>query len=215
MVKALVFDFDGVIVDSNRVKRDAWFSIFESSEEVSRALVEDALQHTAGDRFDILRYIFSKPGYEPGQVALLVDEYAHRYDTEVKKGIFGVGVSRSVFDTLRQLKEKYKLYINSATPEEALEETVKRLELDTLFESILGTPSSKEENLKKVMERENVASTELIFIGDGEGDRDAAVSIGCQFIGIANEWNEWKGESFRTVNEFSELPTVISQTNHV
>ena len=51
--RCLSFDFDGVLVDSNAVKREAYFSIF-AGVDGSRQAVEAACRALpAGDRFDM------------------------------------------------------------------------------------------------------------------------------------------------------------------
>ncbi|MFY9463342.1 MAG: hypothetical protein WAP52_04120, partial [Candidatus Sungiibacteriota bacterium] len=78
MIKTVVFDFDGVIVDSNALKDAAFFALFTDHPQVSEELVRDVHARNDGTRFDILRDIFVRAGTAQGEIEPLVQEYALR-----------------------------------------------------------------------------------------------------------------------------------------
>src|SRR3989338_7075205 len=162
MIKVIVFDFDGVLVDSNRLKREAWFKLF-APEEVSDELIMDVLEKVKATRYDILREIFMRLGKPEGEIESLVSQYAGRYNDIVQAGIFSMGLNPWAEEILSNLKPKFNLYLNSATSEEVL------------------------------------------AVGDGQDDLNAAKTLGCRFIGFANDWNGWKNMEFSTVSNLSEL----------
>src|SRR3989344_6767593 len=122
--KIVVFDFDGVIVDSNHVKRNAWFEIFPDSFSISRGQIEETLERMGGyTRFGILRDIFSKKGIgDHEKIETLVNEYAQKFDEQVQSGIIFMP---EVKETLPRLAAQAVLYVNSATPHESLRTLVK------------------------------------------------------------------------------------------
>ncbi len=210
MIKTIAFDFDGVIVDSNRMKYDVWFTLFPESEGLSRELIRDVLSRITQTRFDILRGFFTQAGRSPEEVEAKVEEYGAHYNTAVQKGILNSLVPGAK-ETLALLGENRKLYVNSATPEDALRETVASMGIGSYFSYTYGRPATKEENLEKIMVRENASASELLMIGDGEGDWEAARFMGCPFIGIANDWNGWEKREFPLVKDFRLLPQVIAE----
>ena len=209
MIQAIAFDFDGVIVDSNRLKYDAWFHLFSDHTEVSEALVRDVLSRISQTRYDILREIFIQIGKEQSDVEKLVLDYGARYNTLVQDAIAAGGVIGGVRETLEALAPRYALYINSATPHEALQEAVARAGFHSLIKAAYGTPATKEENLRAIMHAEGIGSNEILMVGDGEGDLSAARKVGCPFIGVANEWNKWHDKDFPLVSDLRPLPHMI------
>ncbi len=210
MIQAIAFDFDGVIVDSNRLKYDAWFRLFSGNMEVSEALVRDVLSRITQTRYDILREIFIQVGKETRDVEELVLDYGARYNALVQDAIAAGGVISSARETLQILAPRYALYINSATPHDALQEAVARGGINSLIKAAYGAPGTKEENLRIIMNTEGIGNNEILMVGDGEGDLSAARKVGCSFIGVANEWNKWHDKDFPLVSDLRPLPEMIS-----
>ena len=129
-IKTIVFDFDGVIVDSNRLKLDAWFKIFPADLGVTHEEIVESLERVRETRFDILRDIFLKKGIEGEKNAAMVAEYAEKWNSIVQKGMV---LMPGVSDILLKTSAKFPLYINSATPVEPLRETVKNLSIHQYF----------------------------------------------------------------------------------
>lgn len=205
-------DFDGVIVDSNRLKYDAWFRVFPDSERIPETLIRDVLSRIRQTRYDILREIFIQTRKQSQDIEGLVTIYGARYNKIIQEAIAAGGLISGVKETLQALSERYALYINSATPQEALDEAVDRGGIKSSIVCAYGTPSTKEENLQIIMARESAATHEIMMVGDGEGDFAAAQSIGCPFVGISNEFNGWKYTEFPLIADLTKLPIFLSKT---
>jgi len=96
------------------------------------------------------------------------------------------------------------MYVISGTEESQLKKVAEELDVHKYFLALFGSSQKKPENIgssrdksenfKRVMKCEgNQAPPSFVVIGDGEEDARLAQEIGCEFIGIANEWNEWNG----------------------
>lgn len=206
MARIIVFDFDGTLVDSDTLKkRDGWFQIFPEKGEVPRDLLLDVLSRIPETRFDILREIFRKLGKEGDELEQLVTEHAARYNAVIQGGIARMGLMTGVAEGIRVLSKTHRLYINSATPEYGVRETIRRLDLAQFFIDVLGKPASKEDNLRSILQREQVEPLSVIMVGNGEDDRRAAERVDAGFIGIADVFNGWHEMPFPIVSNWAEL----------
>lgn len=206
MIKVIVFDFDGVLVDSNPLKNQAWFSIFENYPKVTRQIVSDALARNKGTRFDILRTIFERAGFPKEEVQKHIEAEALRFDALVQNLIAKRGLIRGVADTLTDLSKRFHIYINSGTPNASLKMSVERLGIKHYFQDIYGFPLTKDENLKIILGRENISGKEAIVIGDAEEDYRSASKLGTSFIAVASGFYDWGLErDFRIISSVSGL----------
>ena len=195
--KAIVFDFDGVIIpDSDEVKRNAWPYVLRPYGPRALALLDEAHQRfgrgKGGDRFDILRYIYTELGEPAANIEELVRISAEQFDRYMQEGILKSGVSAQTQVALKRLAEKFPLYVNTATPVAAIQKTVHALGIKDLFVGILGRPNSKIENFRLVASKQNATPEEILFVGDSDTDAKAAAEFGCVFVGFGNDLtNDW------------------------
>lgn len=185
MIKTVVFDFDGVLVDSEPLKTAGFRRIFSDfNEPVPEEIIATAMEKFSagrGNRFDIIRETLRvSRGAEPTEEE--VKTYVARYGAGVDEAIRSLSVSPESHDALGALAARFPLYVNSNTPEQPVQETVQRLGLGGYFKKVLGTPNTKVENLKAIAALESATPEEMVFVGDGEADYNAAVQFGCRFI---------------------------------
>ncbi len=211
----IVFDFDGVIVpESEEFKKRAWRALFSNSVEYAAFESAEAElgRGRGGDRFSILERTFELLGIGPDQRAAKVQQAAARFDELVQKMIADAGLPVEVRHLLSELATRGNtLYLNSATPAEALKRTIEALGIGNVFAAVLGRPNTKVENFTLIAKRESAAPETVVFVGDSPSDAAAANEFGCQFIAFLNEWSDWKPEeSVRVARSHSELLTMLS-----
>ncbi len=203
MIKIIVFDFDGVLVDSNQLKREAWFSLFPPKiNQVAEKVLPEIGERS---RFEILQRIFEETGELQENIASLVNLYAEKYNEKVQRGILDKGLLPEVLETIKLLAGHYRLYLNSGTPESALKESADNLKISQFFQGIYGKPAAKEENLQKIISREKASAKEVLFVGDGEEDYQAARKFGCFFVGLVNDSNNWQNKDFPLISDLKEI----------
>lgn len=217
MIKVIVFDFDGVLVDSNSLKRAAFYDLFKDAGSIDKKMIDDAWTEIDGQnktRFEFIRAVFSKSGKSRAELEDLVKLYAEKYDEIVQEGIKSGGLITGAWEVLDNFSRQHRIYIDSATPDTNLQKTVDMLGIRRFLKGVYGkeiiglfsNPDSKKIVLKKIMDSEKVSGDEVLFVGDGEVDRDAASAYSCKFVGIANESNGWtEAEKFITIKSIAEL----------
>jgi len=216
MIRCVVFDFDGVLVDSNVVKRNAYFDIFTSL-GATRPVVEAVLEDNRdGNRYQIIECILRRlvtAGFFSARSRLdkLVTKYAEQYNDICEKYAATCREIAGVSTCLSRLARRYALYVNSATPEDPLRRIICRRGWEIYFREVLGCSHTKTDNLRQILERERISCTEVVFVGDNQQDMTAALQCGCQFVGLVNDTSQFESEPSYIIHDFSELETTIEQ----
>ena len=212
-IKVVAFDFDGVFVcDSDGVyKPEAWELVFGSYGERYRPFLAEGNRRfgpgQSGGRVAILRFVFEQLGEPAEKIPDLVERAAKVFDDDVQLKIKQAGLTPGARQALEELKRRgLILYLNSSTSTSALELTVNNLAIAPFFKGILGgTTKNKINNLRDIIQVENVSPTAVLVVGDGESDVAAAQAVGCGFVGVANKWNNWQDMPFPLITGLNGL----------
>lgn len=207
MVRVVVCDFDGVVVDSNRLKHDAFFRLFPA--EVGRVVDAVLAEAREEPRVEIISRILTAAHgrADPETVAAL----AEAYDREVTAFIRAIGPRPGVRETLADLVRRYEVSLNSTTPEVSLRRAVAALGLAGLFRQVRGGPASKVDNLGSIMVAAGAAGEEVVVVGDGGSDLASARAHGCLFVGIPNAFNRWDAAGFPVIADLTALPHYLAR----
>ena len=189
-IKVLVFDFDGTLIDSNQLKYNAFFELFPPDDPHKKIVIGVLHKYVEESRYVILREILKRIDSKRANEYDLdykIQELADKYNKIVVDGVKCCGEIPGAAKALEYLSKKYKLYLSSTTPEEDLKEIVKQRGWDSYFQDISGYPKRKSDTLIAIIDREGLATDEVLVVGDGESDRIASEIAGCEFFHIQNE----------------------------
>lgn len=206
--KVIIFDFDGVIIDSNQIKYDSFFDIF--SNDTEKQVVKQVLSKIReSSRYEILKQIFIQLDKPKNQLEDLVNEYAEKYNKQTLENLTQDRVFSGATNILSELQKNYRLYIVSTTPQITVRKITKKIGLDKYFIDVFGVPTIKADNHKNIIDKENVKGSEVLVVGDGESDLQAAQMHNSNFIGIANDFNGWRDINFSIINNIKDLISMI------
>jgi phosphoglycolate phosphatase-like HAD superfamily hydrolase len=212
--KCLVFDFDGVLVDSNHIKRNAYLTLFPAIPE-GRALVESVIREDFdGDRYDTIRRILQRLS-AAGLVAPdefdepAVTKYAERYGVLCEEAVVAAPEMPGCSQLLPVLAGRLPLYINSATPEEPLRRIIEKRGWAPFFKDALGRPRTKIENFRLILSREHLAPADLTFVGDSPHDQTAAAACGCAFVAVLGGFHRFLDAGPLAISHLSELSRLL------
>jgi phosphoglycolate phosphatase-like HAD superfamily hydrolase len=182
MIKVIIFDFDGVILESVSVKTDAFRKLFSFTPSHVDEIVRFHIQNGGMSRYDKFRYIYSDILHEElsdKQMDWLSQQFTELTISGVKNAKYVTGI----LNFLEKYHSKFIFYIVSATPQNELNDIVNQRGLARFFSDVLGSPERKEANLKKICASVDVPENDIIFIGDSLNDWKATWSTGIRFIG--------------------------------
>ena len=194
-----VFDCDGVILDSNRLKSHAFASALPGEPaELVQAFVEFHKQNGGISRYEKFRHYFqelkkSQDDEEKIRIAL------KRFASTVKKGMIECDYVPGVIRFLNLAKSRgISLFIVLGSDEDELKEVFRHRKILNLFTRVYGSPTNKNGNTGKLIEMMGLQKNGCFF-GDSKSDYVAAKSYGIDFI-FVNDFTEWK-EGIKTVGE--------------
>jgi len=187
MIKHILWDFDGVILDSMKIKSEGFQSLFVGYD--NKILSEIEVYHYAHggvSRFDKIRYfheVLLKQTISEEEVIRLANKFANI----IEKKLFDK--NNLILDSVTFIKEYYQDYnfhIVSGAEHNELNHLCKVFDLKPYFISINGSPTKKDVLVNNVLDAYQYKNEETILIGDAMTDYNAALKNGIEFYGYNN-----------------------------
>lgn len=204
--KHLIFDFDGVLVESNEIRFDGFKLLFSGypMHQVNK-LMQFAMANGGLSRYTKIRYFFEEIRNEPISEEK-IKTMSHEYSNLVKQRIIESKPVEGSIEFLSQYHNVLDFAIISGSDQEELVEICRVRGIHHYFTEILGAPLSKEENFDKLFLKTKWKKEDTLFVGDTTNDLDAARSCGVVFIGINSGLVNWGLFSeIHALNNLSQL----------
>lgn len=210
MPAAVVFDFDGVILDSVDVKTAAFARLFEPEGPAVRdAVVAYHLAHGGVSRHEKFRWAYRevlKRPLDPATERGLGDAF----NALVEEGVVAAALMPGAREALQALQGRVPLFVASGTPQEELRRIVERRGLARFFRNVYGSPASKEDILRRVASELGLTPAGLLMVGDSTTDLEGARSAGAEFVGfVAPGARSPFGPDVRVCADLRELETRV------
>jgi phosphoglycolate phosphatase-like HAD superfamily hydrolase len=201
----IIFDFDGVLVDSVHVKTEAFRALYRHEKRHLADILDYHLANGGLSRFSKFEYIHSeilKRELSEDQMRQL----GNKCSRLVKKKVIECDAMPGSLQFLRKYFEQVPLFVASATPQDELREIVTRRGLMEYFREIHGAPRNKPEIIRDILNRNQLAAGDLPFVGDAVNDYLASCEMGLPFFAfIANGNPNAFPAQTTVVRTFSEL----------
>ena len=189
MLKVIVFDFDGVILESVDIKTRAFRELFKQYPEHLDTIVKLHLSNAGVSRFEKFKIIYRDYLGQPideGELKQLGQSFSQLIYDEILSCPFVPGA----YQFLEKYSTKYDLFVVSGTPEGEIRNIVKQRKLARFFRKVYGSPKTKGGILRRIMAENDFQSGRVVFIGDAMSDYLGAREASVLFIGRVS-----KGES--------------------
>jgi phosphoglycolate phosphatase-like HAD superfamily hydrolase len=213
MLKAIIFDFDGVIVESVAVKTDAFRRLFAQYPEHHDEILTYHKINGGISRYVKFQYIYDKILKQPlseAQSKQLGERFTQYALEEVLAAPFVDGAEAF----LKKYHDRLKLFIVSGTPQDEMCLITHKRELDQYFKGVYGSPRSKRELSQLILKDHLLAAQDVIFVGDSINDYDGAVGAGVTFVGRLHpiEPNPFRNANVKKIiNNISDLERLLIQ----
>lgn len=207
MKKGILFDLDGTLWDSSEQVTEAWNKTIRERTARSEQFTVDDMHNFMGRTMEAIAALMFPALPEPERIAILKqcseDELTH----------LNAGDCPPLYPdeqaVLTRLAEEYTLGIVSNCQVGYIEIYLDKCGFPQLFadhECAGQTGLSKGQNIRLVMERQGI--TDCVYLGDTQGDADAAKEAGIPFIHAAYGFGT-ADECAATIRDIRDLPEAV------
>jgi len=183
--KIMVFDFDGVIIDSAEVKVDEYRNLFSqfTKNEATLNKIINIYRNSAGiPRETTLKKVFKKV-LDKAISNQEVENLSLDYSKKIFQRLETILPLKGFLEYIAIHKEINK-HIISGAPNSDVSYLIKKLNLTKYFKSIKGGPLNKKNEITNIRNLAQVKAQDIVYFGDQKNDCIAAKSAGVDFIGI-------------------------------
>lgn len=189
----IIFDCDGVILDSNRVKTDAFYNAtLPYGDKAAAAMVDYHVRNGGVSRYRKFAY-FLEHLAPAGVLGPDLQALLAAYAAEVKTGLLACEVAEGL-EAFREYTGGTRWMVASGGDQAELRELFQARGLTDWFDGeIFGSPDTKEEIVRRELENGNIRMPAL-FIGDSRYDHQVAQQHGLDFVFLSrwSEFEHWK-----------------------
>ena len=210
-----VFDCDGVILNSNHVKTEAFFnSALDYGLSAAEQLRDYHVKNGGVSRYIKYRYFLETivgKGFEEQEYQSLLKKFSQ----EVIKGLECCELATGLKE-LREQTESANWLVVSGGDQSELRQVFRKRCINTCFDGgIFGSPDDKESILKREIARGNI-KRKALFIGDSKYDYKASQKAGLEFLFLSSwtevgEWERWVDDN--RINHLSSISEIAEDVD--
>ena len=196
---AVIFDFDGVLVESVNVKTQAFADMYaEYGPEIVGKVVAYHLEHGGISRFE--KFSYWHRAFLGKELCLEeLEKLGNEFSLMVKENVIKAPWVPGACDFLVTHHSQLPLFIASGTPDEEMREIVERRDMVRYFVAVQGSPASKAEIINTFCVDHGFDRNRVLMVGDSLTDYEGALSSGVRFVGRISD---------TTVNFPSSVPVI-------
>ena len=188
MIKTILWDFDGVLINSNEVRTSGfWVVLTDYPKEQVSQLIDYHKANGGLSRYVKFRYFFETvrgERIEQERLDLFCKQFSDIMKSKLtdKKLLISETVNFIVKNHVR-----YNMHIVSGSDEEELKWLCDFFNISQYFKSIHGSPTPKDELVYTILRLNNYTKKDCILIGDSINDYQAAYKNKIDFQSYNNK----------------------------
>jgi len=210
--KNLIFDFDGVLAESNEIRFNGFRRLFQ---EYPLSQVEELVAYAKANggvsRYEKIRYFFQEVRGEP-IMEERVQVLAARFSDLVRQEVVDAEPVKGSVEFLKQNVSRFNFALVSGSDQTELRMVCRERGIDRYFERILGSPVKKKDNLAQLLEDLGWKTNETVYIGDSNNDLEASLANSINFIGRDSGLVAWAAyDDVPGIPDLSELEDMLAR----
>ncbi|MGF2618132.1 HAD family hydrolase [Rossellomorea vietnamensis] len=202
--RAIIFDCDGVLFNSNTQKSDAFGKVLEGypAEQV-KSFVKYHKETGGVSRYVKFRKFFEEFLNHSGIFEEEYQKVLESFSEECISIYKNSELTPGALELLQEIRLLGKpMYVASGSDENELQASFELRGIDSFFNGIYGSPKTKAECVDKINESQRLE--EAIFIGDSMSDYSTAKSFGMKFI-FMKKYTEMNRDQIKFCEQEADL----------
>lgn len=183
----VLWDFDGVIIDSMKIRTMGFRILFQNYSDSSiQKLIDYHLLNGGKSRFVKIEFFYEnvlKKSITKSEVQLLAKEYSSIVFPLLCEEKLLIS---KIISYIKENRFNQEFHIVSGSEHFELNDICKELNIDQYFKTIHGSPTKKEILVSNILKRKESA-VKTCLVGDSINDFNAAKKNNIDFVGFNNE----------------------------
>ena len=204
---SLIFDCDGVILNSNQIKSDAFYNVAKQFGDIAaKKLLKFHLENGGISRYKKFEYLMSNL-IKNDESKKTIDDLCNEFSVMVVKNLIKAEINENLLNFIESNKEKNLLVVSGGDQNE-LRSVFKKRNLLNLFKGgIYGSPENKI-NIFTKLKKNKIIMDPAIYFGDSKYDYFSSKECNLNFCFVShwtevNDWRDFcKSESINFINNF-------------
>ncbi|MBC8444458.1 HAD family hydrolase [Candidatus Woesearchaeota archaeon] len=216
-IKVVVFDFDGVILDTSFIKSGVFQDMFKKYPIFYERMWLFHLKNKGTSRKFQFDYLVRNLLEEKGDVASKhIEELMSQYKESVASRLLKAQYIEGAYKAIVYSEKKYTTYIVSNAPTSELHSILENKKIDKYFRDVFSSETgiNKSQALNQIINREKLSPECLLFIGDTCKDQISAKESLVKFVGIENSMSNFFDDYGIRIKNMNELYIELSKVNN-
>lgn len=191
--KTLLFDCDGVILNSNKIKTDGFFDFgIKFGLKEAKSLVNYHVSNGGVSRYEKIKYFYKKILNKDISDEDL-DSETKRFSNIILEKLYNAEMTKGL-NELKKITNESLWFVVSGSDQNELRNIFDKKNISEFFENgIFGSPNNKETIIKSLL-NQNLLKSPIVYIGDSKYDFNVSKKFGFEFIYL-QKWSEWNIEN--------------------
>lgn len=219
MIEGIIFDFDGVITQSNYIRKQTYFDILKNIPNSKKVIGETMNEDLRRNRYGIIKVTLQKLKnndlMEFNSLEQETRKYVNRYNEITEREVSRVPEISGATNTLNAIYKKYALFIITGTIQKSLDIVMRNRKLIKYFKKAYGNYRNKIEGMEVLLKEQKINPEKSVFVGDGKADYECAKHYNMHFVAVLNETNDFqeRRDIQWKLEDLTKLPEIIEKIN--